>query len=217
MCARATMVSKRGALSLENYQLWMEKESASLNGRVPRLLLHACCGPCSSAVLERLAPHFFITIDSYNPNIYPEAEHDRRAAEAERFVAETPREHPVTFRLSPFAPQEFYDAVKGLENIPEGGERCFACYELRLRHTAALAAAEGFDYFASTLSISPHKNAAKLNEIGFALEREYGVKYLASDFKKKNGYKRSLELSQEYGLYRQDYCGCIFSKRERGV
>lgn len=202
---------------MENYQLRMEREIASLNGRVPRLLLHACCGPCSSAVLERLAPHFSITIDSYNPNIYPPAEHDRRAEEAARFVAETPREHPVTFRLAPYAPEEFYAAVRGLEDIPEGGERCFACYRLRLGHTAKLAAAEGFDYFASTLSISPHKNAVKLNEIGFALEAEYGVKYLASDFKKKNGFKRSLELSEKYGLYRQEYCGCVFSMRERGL
>ena len=206
-----------GGIRMENYQLWMEREIASLGTRVPRLLLHACCGPCSSAVLERLAPHFSITIDSYNPNIYPPAEHDRRAAEAARFVAETPREHPVAFRLAPYAPDEFYAAVKGLEDIPEGGERCFACYRLRLEHTAKLAAAEGFDYFASTLSISPHKNAAKLNEIGFALEAQYGVKYLASDFKKKNGFKRSLELSDEYGLYRQEYCGCLFSMRERGL
>ncbi len=196
-----------------NYQLELEKTLAGLQG-TPRLLLHSCCAPCSSYVLESLAPHFAITVDYYNPNIYPAAEYERRAEEQRRFIDAQPHANPVALQAAPYEPDAFYNAVKGLEAIPEGGARCFACYALRLRHAAAMAKAGGYDFFASTLSISPHKNAAKLNELGAALAAEYGVAWLPNDFKKKNGFKRSGVLSAEYGLYRQDYCGCVFSLQE---
>ncbi len=181
----------------------------------PSLLLHSCCAPCSSYVLEYLSHYFRITVFYYNPNIYPEEEYFRRVREQKRLIAELPLPNPVRFLEGPFDPQEFYDAVRGLEHIPEGGDRCRACFRLRLSAAARLAAAQGFDYFTTTLTISPLKNAAALNEIGETLADEYGTRWLPSDFKKKNGYKRSIELSAEYGLYRQDYCGCVFSKRER--
>ncbi|MEG1447038.1 MAG: epoxyqueuosine reductase QueH [Ruthenibacterium sp.] len=198
-----------------NYQLEMEQIIQGFGDAVPKLLLHSCCAPCSSAVLERLAEYFEITIDYYNPNIDPPAEYHRRAAEQARFITETPRAHTVTFWEAPYQPSDFYAAVKGLEQIPEGGARCFACYALRLRQAARLAKENDFDFFTTTLSISPHKNAAKLNEIGFALQEEFGVRYLPADFKKKEGFKRSTQLAAQYGLYRQDYCGCIFSRRVR--
>ena len=198
-----------------NYQMEMEKIVATLDGCTPKLLLHSCCAPCSSAVLEVLCPHFSVTINYYNPNIAPAAEYARRAQEQIDFVAQITPANPLSVRLAPYEPESFFAAVKGLETLPEGGARCFACYALRLRHTALLAKEEGFDYFTSTLSISPHKNAAKLNEIGFALQEELGICYLPADFKKKNGFKRSTQLAAEHHLYRQDYCGCIFSKQER--
>lgn len=198
---------------MTNYQLEMEAIIAKLGDTVPKLLLHSCCAPCSSAVLERLAQHFEITVDYYNPNIDPPAEYHRRAAEQARFIAQTPRAHAVTFWPAPYQPTEFYAAVTGLEQMEEGGARCFACYALRLRHAALLAKENHFDFFTTTLSISPHKNAAKLNEIGFALQDELGVRYLPADFKKKEGFKRSTQLAAQYGLYRQDYCGCVFSRR----
>ncbi|MDE6747157.1 MAG: epoxyqueuosine reductase QueH, partial [Oscillospiraceae bacterium] len=178
-------------------------------------LLHSCCAPCSSAVLEYLSEYFSITVLYFNPNIYPEEEFLHRIAEQKRLIAELPCKNPVSFEEHGWQQERFYAAVKGLEDIREGGERCFACYRLRLEETARLAAEGGYDYFTTTLSVSPYKNAAKLNEIGEELAEKYGVQHLPSDFKKKNGYKRSIELSQEYGLYRQDYCGCIFSQRER--
>ncbi|MCD7737120.1 MAG: epoxyqueuosine reductase QueH [Lachnospiraceae bacterium] len=189
--------------------------------RLPSLLLHSCCAPCSSYVLEYLSQYFRITVFYYNPNIYPEEEYQKRVQEQRRLIEEM-RENgvqpnPVQLIEGRFDSREFYEAVRGLEQIPEGGERCFACFSLRLRETAKLAAKGGFDFFTTTLSISPLKNAEKLNGIGEAMAREYSVKWLPSDFKKKNGYKRSVELSAEYGLYRQDYCGCVFSKRERAV
>ena len=168
-------------MNVINYQKELDKTIVSLQkeGRVPKLLLHSCCAPCSSYVLEYLSEYFEITVFYYNPNIYPESEYTKRI----------------------------------LEDVKEGGARCFKCYALRLRETAQMAKKAGYDYFTTTLSISPMKNAAKLNEIGLAAQKEFGVKYLQSDFKKKNGYKRSIELSKEYGLYRQDYCGCEFSQR----
>ena len=181
----------------------------------PRLLLHSCCAPCSSYVLEYLSQYFSITVFYYNPNIYPPEEYDHRVKELERLITELPVKNPVTLVERGYDPKEFYDAVKGLENIPEGGERCFACYRLRLERTAQLAEELGADYFTTTLSISPYKNAAKLNEISEELAQIYPTAALPADFKKKNGYKRSVELSEIYGLYRQDYCGCVFSKRER--
>ena len=199
-----------------NYQKELEKIISQLQseGKVPRLLLHSCCAPCSSAVLERLAEDFRITVLYYNPNIAPQTEYENRIKEQERFVAQLPTRYPISFLAGDYDTKRFYDAVKGMENLPEGGERCFVCYELRLRETARVAKEYGFDFFTTTLSISPLKKADKLNEIGGRLVEEYGVSYLFSDFKKKEGYKRSIELSAQYGLYRQDYCGCVYSMRE---
>lgn len=196
-----------------NYQLLMEDELKKIGSSHPHLLLHSCCGPCSSYVLEYLHKYFDITVFYYNPNIYPPEEFFFRAKEQQRLIGQMGLS--CGFVEAPFNEKEFYNAVKGFEDIPEGGERCFRCYELRLRETAAKAVEEGYEYFTTTLSISPHKNAQKLNEIGKMLQEEYGVKYLYSDFKKKNGYKRSCELSAQYGIYRQNYCGCVFSKKER--
>ena len=199
--------------NVPNYAREMEAVLRRLDGRRPRLLLHACCGPCSSAVLEQLCQHFEITILYYNPNIWPDAEYHRREQELERFVAQA---HPlgVTVVEDRYDPREFYEAARGLEDEPERGRRCTACYRLRMRRAAQYAAQHGFDWFTTTLSISPHKDAARINQIGQELAAEYGVPHLPSDFKKKNGYLRSLQLSAEYGLYRQDYCGCIFSARQ---
>ncbi|MGN0975436.1 MAG: epoxyqueuosine reductase QueH [Gemmiger sp.] len=199
-----------------NYQLEMEKTLAALarEGQRPPLLLHACCAPCSSAVLERLAGHFALTILYYNPNIYPAAEYHRREQELERFVADAGYAGIPVVEL-PYRPQEFYDAVKGLENEPERGARCTVCYRMRLEQAARYAAGHGFGWFTTTLSISPVKDPVRLNEIGCALAAQYGLHYLQSEFRKKDGYKRSLALSAQYGLYRQDYCGCEFSRRGR--
>lgn len=200
-----------------NYQTMMEsliKEHCDV-GEIPRLLLHSCCDPCSSYCLKTLSEHFKVTVLYYNPNIYPPEEYELRAREQERFIKEFPTKYPVTFLEGRFKPQEFYDAVKGYEDIPEGGERCFICYELRLREAAETAKKNNFDFFTTTLSISPLKNADKLNEIGKMLEEEYNVRYLYSDFKKKDGYKKSTEISKQYHMYRQYYCGCVFSKAER--
>ena len=201
----------------ENYQKILDETIAGLEerGEVPKLLLHSCCAPCSSYVLEYLSNYFYITVLYYNPNIYPEDEYYHRAAEQKRFIKEFPTKYAVSFVEGNFEPERFYEMAKGYENCPEGGERCFRCFDLRLRRTAELAADGGYDYFATTLTISPLKNAAKINEIGQALSGEYGIPWLPSDFKKKNGYKRSIELSAEYELYRQNYCGCAFSKAER--
>ena len=198
-----------------NFAQQMDEVLKTLSGR-PKLLLHACCGPCSSAVLEQLCQYFEITVLYYNPNTWPAAEYHRRGEELERFVAAA---HPlgVTVVEDPYDPQEFYSAVAGLENEPERGSRCTVCYRLRMRRAAQYAAAHGFDWFTTTLSISPHKDAARINQIGQELEAEFSVKHLPSDFKKHNGYLRSLQLSEEYGLYRQDYCGCEFSAKARGI
>ena len=198
----------------QNFQLEMEKLIDSLNGERKTLLLHSCCAPCSSYVLETLCRHFDITVDYYNPNIDTAEEYEMRAKEQCRFACQASLAFPVKVHVEPYRPSEFYEAVCGLEHIPEGGERCFACYRLRLEQAAKLCRDGKFDYFCTTLSISPHKNAQKLNEIGMEMAEKYGVKWLFSDFKKKNGYKRSCELSEQYHLYRQDYCGCPFSKAE---
>ena len=183
--------------------------------RVPVLLLHSCCAPCSSYVMEYLSQYFYIVLYYYNPNISPAEEYEKRAAEQKRLIGEMKLHYPVRFLEGTYDPERFYDMAKGMEALPEGGERCFGCYEMRLREAAREAVRIGADYFTTTLSISPMKNAQKLNEIGERLAEEYGVAYLNSDFKKKNGYKRGIELSREYGLYRQDYCGCVFSRQER--
>lgn len=183
--------------------------------KVPKLFLHSCCAPCSSYVLEYLSQYFEITVFYYNPNIYPPEEYRERAEEQKRLIEHFPAKYPISYVEGAYDTGRFYDMARGMEKLPEGGERCFACYELRMREAALFAKEGGYDYFTTTLSISPLKNAQKINEIGEALEKELGVRHLPSDFKKKNGYKRSTELSREYELYRQNYCGCVFSKNER--
>jgi len=197
-----------------NYQKELEKliEKQQRDGGKPSLLLHSCCAPCSSYVLEYLAPYFTICDFYYNPNISPKQEYEDRKEELVRLIDEMGLSTQVTFLEGTYQPEEFFAMAKGLEDLPEGGERCFKCYEMRLRESAKIAKEQGAEYFATTLTISPLKNAQKLNEIGERLAAEYGVKYLPSDFKKKNGYKRSVELSAQYELYRQNYCGCVFSK-----
>ena len=179
-------------------------------GIKPSLLLHVCCAPCSSYCMEYLTKYFDITLLFYNPNMDSLQEYEKRKAELLRLVDEA--HFPVEVVLCDYAPDRFYESVRGHEKDKEGGERCFICYELRMREAAAYAKEHGFDYFTTSLSISPYKNAEKINETGERLAKEYGIKHLPSDFKKKNGYKRSIELSKEYDLYRQDYCGCVFSK-----
>lgn len=198
-----------------NYQKELEKILSELNDgeKVPRLFLHACCAPCSSYVLEYLSAYFEITVFYYNPNISPKEEYEKRVEEIQRLISEMTFVHPVTFVEGEYHPEEFYQMAKGLENVPEGGERCFRCYRMRMEEAARLAEEGGYDYFTTTLSISPLKNAAKINEIGEELSGIYHISHLPSDFKKKNGYKRSIELSAEHELYRQNYCGCVFSKR----
>lgn len=200
-----------------NYQKELDKviESLSQQEKVPTLLLHSCCAPCSSYVLEYLSNYFGITVFYYNPNIYPDEEYEMRVREQQRFIREFPAKHPIDFIEGAYDKERFYEMARGLEAVPEGGQRCFQCYELRLREAGELAKARDFDYFTTTLSISPMKNAEKLNEIGLRLADELGVAYLCSDFKKRNGYKRSTELSREYGMYRQDYCGCVYSYNQK--
>ena len=199
-----------------NYQKGMEKiiTENQKKGKIPKLLLHVCCAPCSSYVLEYLSDFFDITVFFYNPNISTDSEYSHRAGELLRFVKEKPLKRNVQVLIEEYHPDEFYDTIKGLEECPERGERCFQCYRLRLEKTAQTAIRGGYDYFTTTLSVSPLKNAKKLNEIGAALAQKYDVPYLYSDFKKKNGYIRSVELSKEYQLYRQNFCGCKFSKKE---
>lgn len=199
-----------------NYQKELEKiiDTNIKQGIKPSLLLHVCCAPCCSYVLEYLHKYFNITLYFYNPNISTKEEYNLRADELKRFVKEFGLEDSVKVIIENYENIDFYEAIKGLENHKEGGARCFVCYELRLEKTAVLAKKEMFDYFCTTLTISPLKNSNKLNEIGLELEQKYGIKYLCSDFKKKNGYKRSIELSKEYNLYRQNFCGCVYSKPE---
>ncbi len=202
-----------------NYQRVMEEQirQYAKGENVPRLLLHSCCGPCSSYCIQCLSEFFSVTVFYYNPNIYPPEEYVLRAGEQERFIQEFPVKHPVSFVEGAYDCARFYETVRGMETLPEGGKRCFACYRLRLEETAAYAKAHGFDFFTTTLTISPLKDAQKLNELGAELGEKYNVRYLFSDFKKKDGYKRSTELSREYGMYRQNYCGCVFSLRERAA
>lgn len=200
-----------------NYQKELDKTLVRLEkeGAVPTLLLHACCAPCSSYVLEYLASRFHITMYFYNPNIDDGVEYEKRKEELKRLIKELPARYPIEYLECKHDPEEFFSYVPDRGRDVEGGESCFRCYRLRLEASAKAAKEGGWDYFTTTLSISPLKNAKKLNEIGGELAKEYGVDYLFSDFKKRNGYKRSIELSAEYGLYRQNYCGCIFSKNER--
>ncbi len=224
--------------AVRNYQRELDRIIEERGADAPTLLLHSCCAPCSSYVMEYLRGYFRLTVFYYNPNISPDEEYRKRVAEEKRLIAaynaqavsedgvsrQTAEDgapeggtvgYPIEIIEGEYEPEHFAEIARGREDCPEGGERCFACYELRLRETAARAAEGGFDYFATTLTVSPLKNAAKLNEIGERLAAEYGTAWLPSDFKKKGGYKRSVELSGEYGLYRQDYCGCAYSKAER--
>lgn len=199
-----------------NYQLMLEREIETLTGgkSVPRLLLHACCAPCSSYVLEYLTEYFDITLFFYNPNITDASEYAKRADELARLISVMPMKNRTELIVCEHNPARFYDISAGLETLPEGGVRCFGCYRERLEATARYMNdySERFDAFATTLTVSPHKNADKLNEIGLELAERYGVHYLVSDFKKRDGYKRSIELSRVYGLYRQDFCGCEYSR-----
>lgn len=197
-----------------NYQKILDKFIKDLNYDVPKLLVHSCCAPCSSYVLEYLNKYFNITVLYYNPNIYPFEEYEYRKNEQKRLISEMKFENPVSFIDCDYDNNSFNKAVKGLEAEPEGGKRCDKCFELRLNKTAEVAKENGFDYFVTTLSISPLKNAETLNRIGKEAGEKYGVKYLLSDFKKNNGYKRSIELSREYSLYRQNFCGCVYSKQK---
>ncbi len=206
--------------AVRNYQKELDKIIEKIqDGQTPRLFLHSCCAPCSSYVLEYLRKYFYITVFYYNPNISMEPEYRKRVEEQKRLIAAYNERletgYPIAIIEGDYEPEQFFHIAKGLEDCPEGGERCFACFRLRLQKTVEEAVKGKFDYFATTLTISPLKNAAKLNEIGEELAEKYKIAWLPSDFKKRNGYKRSIELSREYELYRQDYCGCIYSKMER--
>ena len=201
----------------QNYQLLLSKiiEEECQKGTRPSLLLHACCAPCSSYVLEYLSQYFQITLFFYNPNIFPEEEYRFREEELIRLVKEMRLSEQVSILSGSYRPEEFTEITQGLEHLPEGGSRCAACYRLRLRASAEAAADGDFDFYTTTLSISPYKNAEWLNAIGEEEAARVGVRWLFSDFKKKNGYKRSCELSAQYGLYRQNYCGCVYSKQAK--
>ena len=199
-----------------NYQKELDKIIAGLDeANPPRLLLHSCCAPCSSYTLEYLSNYFDITVYYFNPNISPKAEFDKRFAEQKRLIEQLPHKNVIRLVEGDYNYDDFLQIAKGLEDVAEGGERCFRCYRMRLESTARLAKEQGYDYFCTTLSISPLKNSRKINEIGKETEEKYGVKWLSSDFKKREGYKRSIELSREYSLYRQNFCGCVFSKESR--
>ena len=197
-----------------NYNLLMEEQMKHIKEGT-KLLLHACCAPCSSAVLEKLSDFFKISILYYNPNITDEEEYLKRLNEIKKFTSNINSKYKVDVIDGRYDPKEFFEIAKGLENTKERGPRCFKCYKLRLEETAKQAEILGYDYFTTTLSISPYKNSIWINTIGEELNKGYKVKYLYSDFKKNNGYKRSIELSKEYNLYRQDYCGCIYSIRNK--
>ena len=197
----------------QNYQKQMDAVVASLpQGERPRLLLQSCCGPCSSYVLEALTPYFCVTVLYYNPNIQPRAEYDLRLENQRKIIAALPTPSAVDILECDYDGEKYDAAVKGLEAEPEGGARCTVCFRLRLEETAKRASELGYDWFCTTLTVSPHKDAERLNQIGRTLGERYGVPFLPSDFKKREGYKRSIQLSKEYELYRQDYCGCLYSK-----
>ena len=199
-----------------NYQLVLDETIKNLTG-VPKLLLHACCAPCSSYCIEYLSQYFEITIYYYNPNIDKEEEYNYRLSELERFIKEFKTKYPVHLINAGYHKEDFEKIAKGLENEPERGARCLKCYRLRLEKSYQYAKDNNFDYITTTLTLSPHKPSMVINEIGSELEKIYSVPYLYSDFKKREGYKRSIVLSHEYNLYRQDYCGCEYSKRDKNL
>jgi hypothetical protein len=195
-----------------NYQKELDKIIERIDqSNPPTLCLHSCCAPCSSYTLEYLSEFFNITVFYFNPNISPKSEFDKRFSEQQRFINAISPRHEIKLLQGEYNHDEFLDIAKGYEGAPEGGERCMRCYRMRLQRTAQLAKEQGFDYFCTTLSISPLKNSQRINEIGFEVAEKYGIKWLPSDFKKREGYKRSIELSKEYNLYRQNFCGCVFS------
>ena len=198
---------------MKNYSIELQKMIQNLKS-TPTLLLHSCCAPCSSYVLNYLSKHFKITVLYYNPNISPKEEYEKRKQEQIRLIQEMPFENKVDIMDCDYDNDQFETLVKGLEEEREGGSRCFRCYRLRLEKTALLASQNHYDYFGTTLTVSPYKNSQKLNEIGYDLEQIYHIPYLYSDFKKKEGYKKSIEFSKIYHLYRQNYCGCVYSKKQ---
>jgi predicted adenine nucleotide alpha hydrolase (AANH) superfamily ATPase len=195
-----------------NYQKQLDKEIEKLRGKRPRLLLHSCCGPCSSYVLEYLTKYFDVTLFWYNPCIWPEEEFNKRFQNQIKLIEEMGFADEVAVMASPWKHEDYLKRVKGLEGEPEGGERCTACFRMRLNQTAQTAKKYGFDWFCTTLTVSPHKDAQRINEIGQEFAKAYGVSFLPSDFKKRDGFKRTTELTEKYGIYRQNYCGCEFSK-----
>ena len=195
-----------------NYNNEMYKQLINIQEGT-RLLLHACCAPCSSTVLERLADFFEITIYYYNPNISDKKEYRKRVNELRRFISEFNTKYEVKLLEGKYEPEKYNEVIKGMEDLPEKSKRCYYCYEMRIKDTARVAEKLDYPYFTTTLSLSPHKNANWINEIGKNQEKDFKTTFLYSDFKKEEGYKRSIELSHEYNLYRQDYCGCIYSKR----
>lgn len=202
----------KGEGTVKNLQLELEKLISTAKGE--HILIHSCCAPCSSYVIEYLSDYYKISLFYYNPNILPEEEYYKRLAEQKRLVESLPLDEPIKIYEKDYNPEEFLSVIKGYENEPEGGKRCEICYRLRLEETARLAKEIGADYFTSTLSISPYKNANLLEEIAVEMAEKYGVKRLPADFKKRGGYQRSIQLSKEHDLYRQDWCGCPFSYKE---
>lgn len=200
-----------------NYQIKLDNtiKEITQQKKVPKLLIHSCCAPCSSYVLEYLSDFFNITVLYYNPNIFPSEEYQYRIDEQKKLIDNMKTKYPIDFEWTDYTPNDFYSKIKGLEKEPEGGQRCYNCFKLRLEYCAIYAKENNFDYFTTTLSISPLKNSEILNSIGMDMENKYDIPYLLSDFKKRNGYKRSVELSKEFDLYRQDYCGCVYSKAEQ--
>jgi len=197
----------------ENYQLKLDKEIESLHGERPELLLHSCCGPCSSYVLEYLTQYYKVTLLWYNPNIWPPEENDKRLHYQRKIIDALGLKEDVSIVIPDYDHDRYLQMVSGLESEPEGGLRCTECFRMRLKEAAEAAERLGIGLYCTTLTVSPHKNAEKINTLGEEIGREHGVRFLPSDFKKRNGYKRSIELSREYDLYRQDYCGCEFAWR----
>lgn len=195
-----------------NYQKQQDEIIKSLKS-TPKILLHSCCGPCSSYCLEALNQYFDICVHWYNPNIYPESEYSLRLENQKKIIDSIPKKNKIEIFVDKFDFEQYYEYVSGLENEPEGGSRCTKCFIYRMERCAYIAKEQGFDYFTTTLTVSPHKDAERINSIGRKLAEKYGVKFLPSDFKKKNGYLRSIELSKQYDLYRQNYCGCKYSLR----